>query len=94
LFTCPILTNENERLAHFTTGGELEGDSASRKKARKEIKEENEKKRSVGASDYGDRGHTLEEEISLCSIRTIEAGSIQEYLTEARRTYHGELVIL
>ena len=85
LFACPILTNENERLAHFTTGGELEGTKATRAVARNRIKEENQKKRSFESIEYRDRGRTIEEEISIRTIRANEASTIQESLAEERR---------
>ena len=93
LFACPIITNENERLAHFTTGGELEGPNATRVAARKVIKEENKKKRSFEAIEYRDRGRTIEEEISIRTIRANEASTIQESLAGERKKFDGAMVI-
>ena len=93
MFACPIITNENERLAHFTTGGELEGPNATRVAARKVIKEENKKKRSFEAIEYRDRGRTIEEEISIRTIRANEASTIQESLAGERKKFDGAMVI-
>ena len=92
LYGCPVLTNPKDHLAHFSTGGELQGPKSSRRFAERQKKLDKQKQKFVSVMNEPVAG-LIAEQIDLRTEKSSTANSINNLQTSRCKTKQRALCL-